>query len=396
MTYLKALEYIHSLNVFGSKPGLSRIKKLLSLLGNPQRELSCVHIAGTNGKGSTATMIATALKLSGKKVGLYTSPYIVDFRERIQINNNYIGKKDLSVLTNLVKQKAESMDEQVTEFEFITALMFLYFKINKVDVAVIEVGLGGRFDATNVITPLLSVITKISLDHTAVLGNTYEKIAFEKSGIIKPNIPVVVAPNQYKKALSKIEEIAKSNNSNCLVATLTEHKNLKLFGSYQQENASTAKLALEVLGVDEKIITKGIKQAFIPARYEKICDGVFLDGAHNPDGAKVLAQQFKGNPVLIMGMMKDKDIDKVLKILTNKAKKVITVTVLDNPRAITAQELNKMVLKYKPSVIAKDYQEALVLALKAKENDDIIICGSLYLASQIRSLAKDFFNSTTN
>ena len=159
MTYQSALQFIHSLNRFGSKPGLSRILELLNLLNNPQNNVSCIHVAGKNGKGSTSTMISSGLIEAGKKVGLYTSPYIIDFRERIQINNTYIPKRTLARLVNKVKAVAEGMKDHPTEFEFITAIMFLYFKEQKVDVAVIEVGLGGRFDATNVITPLASVIT---------------------------------------------------------------------------------------------------------------------------------------------------------------------------------------------------------------------------------------------
>ena len=394
MTYKMALEYIHSLNRFGSKPGLGRIKELLSLLGNPQKELKCVHVAGTNGKGSTSTMIASGLQKSGLKVGLYISPYIIEFRERIQIDNTYINKRSLSRLVDRVKTVAEKMADHPTEFEFITAVMFLYFKEQKVDVAVIEVGLGGRFDATNVITPILSVITKISLDHTAVLGNTYKKIAFEKSGIIKNGVPVVIAPNQEVEALMEIERVAKENNAPVTVAKRNKNFKLSLCGDYQQENAATAYNALKILGVKQKDILSGLENAFIPARMEKIAKGVYIDGAHNPDGAIALSKQIKKGSVLIVGMMADKDTDFVLKTLSQNASLVITVTVLNQPRTEKASVLRQKASKYKASIEAKSYQEALRLAKENANGNDIIICGSLYLASDIRKKAKNFFNPT--
>jgi len=252
MTYQSALQFIHSLNRFGSKPGLSRITELLSLLGNPQKNIACIHVAGTNGKGSTSTMISNALIEAGKKVGLYTSPYIIDFRERIQINNTYIPKRSLARLVNKVKAVSKTMADHPTEFEFITAIMFLYFKEQKVDIAVIEVGLGGRFDATNVITPLASVITKISLDHTAVLGNTYKQIAFEKAGIIKQGVPTVVAPKQEQEALNEIIRVAEERQSKVNVCELNKKFELSLFGEYQQENATTAYNVLKLLNIMKK------------------------------------------------------------------------------------------------------------------------------------------------
>ncbi len=395
MTYNQALDYIHSLNRFGSKPGLSRIVELLNILGNPQKDIACVHVAGTNGKGSTSTMINEALIASGKKVGLYTSPYIIDFRERIQINNTYINKRALSRLVNKVKTVAEKMQDHPTEFEFITALMFLYFKEQKVDVAVIEVGLGGRFDATNVITPLVSVITKISLDHTAVLGNSFKQIAFEKSGIIKNNVPVVVAPNQEKQALAEIKRIAKEKNASVVVANMEKEFDLNLQGAYQQENAATAYNVLKVLNIKEELILKGLKNAFIPARMEQVAKGVYIDGAHNPDGAIALSKQIKPGSLLVMGMMKDKDTDFVLKTLAKKASVIITVTVSNQIRTETAENLQISASKYIKSISAKSYNEALKMAKQNANGNDIIICGSLYLASEIREKAKRFFNSTT-
>ena len=395
MTYLSALQFIHSLNRFGSKPGLSRILELLNLLGNPQNDVSCIHVAGTNGKGSTSTMISQGLIESGKKVGLYTSPFIIDFRERIQINNTYINKRSLARLVNKVKTVAATMKDHPTEFEFITAVMFLYFKEQKVDIAVIEVGLGGKFDATNVITPIASVITKISLDHTAVLGNTFKDIAYEKSGIIKNGVPTVVAPNQEKEALQEILRVAKEKQSEVTITTVDKEFELSLCGGYQQENATTAYNTLKLLGVEEKTILQGLKNAFIPARMEQIANGVYIDGAHNPDGAVALSKQINKNSVLIMGMMADKDTDFVIKILTKNAKMVITVTVLNQLRTEKADVLAQKASKYTKAVSAKNYTQALNLAKANSNGSDIVICGSLYLASEIREKAKKFFNSTT-
>ena len=395
MTYLSALQFIHSLNRFGSKPGLSRILELLNLLGNPQNDVSCIHVAGTNGKGSTSTMISQGLIESGKKVGLYTSPFIIDFRERIQINNTYINKRSLARLVNKVKTVAATMKDHPTEFEFITAVMFLYFKEQKVDIAVIEVGLGGRFDATNVITPIASVITKISLDHTAVLGNTFKDIAYEKSGIIKNGVPTVVAPNQEKEALQEILRVAKEKQSEVTITTVDKEFELSLCGGYQQENATTAYNTLKLLDVEEKTILQGLKNAFIPARMEQIANDIYIDGAHNPDGAVALSKQINKNSVLIMGMMADKDTDFVIKILTKNAKMVITVTVLNQLRTEKADVLAQKASKYTKAVSAKNYTQALNLAKANSNGSDIVICGSLYLASEIREKAKKFFNSTT-
>jgi len=395
MTYQSALQFIHSLNRFGSKPGLSRITELLSLLGNPQKNIACIHVAGTNGKGSTSTMISNALIEAGKKVGLYTSPYIIDFRERIQINNTYIPKRSLARLVNKVKAVSKTMADHPTEFEFITAIMFLYFKEQKVDIAVIEVGLGGRFDATNVITPLASVITKISLDHTAVLGNTYKQIAFEKAGIIKQGVPTVVAPKQEQEALNEIIRVAEERQSKVNVCELNKKFELSLFGEYQQENATTAYNVLKLLNINEETILKGLKKAFIPARMEQIAAGVYLDGAHNPDGAVALSRQIKKDSVLIMGMMADKDTDFVIETLAKNAKKIITVTVLNQPRTENAEILAQKASKYTDAFAAKNYLQALKKAKETANGNDIIICGSLYLASEIRQKAKKFFNSTT-
>ena len=191
MNYAEALEYIHSVMWMGSRPGLSRTKRLLELLGNPEKGMKFVHVAGTNGKGSTCAMLDSVLRAAGYKVGLYTSPYIVRFNERMCINGEPISDSELAELTAIVKPLAESMEDKPTEFELITAIAFVYFKRHNCDIVVLEAGMGGRLDSTNIITtPILSVITGIALDHTQFLGDTVEKIAQEKAGIIKKNVPL--------------------------------------------------------------------------------------------------------------------------------------------------------------------------------------------------------------
>ena len=217
MNYTGSVEYIHSLLRFGIKPGLERISELLSLLGNPQEKVKAIHIAGTNGKGSTSTMTANILKNAGYRTGLFTSPYVINFRERIRINGEMIPEDALAETVSRVKEKIDILNEQgteITEFEAITAAAYLYFAEEGCDFAVMETGLGGRFDATNVITkPAICIITSISFDHTDILGDSLEKIAFEKCGIIKRNCPVVTSENQSSEAMQVIKKTCEEKSS---------------------------------------------------------------------------------------------------------------------------------------------------------------------------------------
>ncbi|MBE6762107.1 MAG: bifunctional folylpolyglutamate synthase/dihydrofolate synthase [Ruminococcaceae bacterium] len=422
MTYEQALEYIHSLNRFGIKPGLERITALLNSLGNPQQKLKCIHIAGTNGKGSTSTALSNIMIADGKKTGLFISPFVVDFRERIQINGEYISKTDLARLTEkiaeIVPEVEKQVEDNITEFEFITALMFTYFKEQNCDVAVLEVGLGGRLDSTNVIkNPLATVITKIALDHIAVLGDTIEKIALEKCGIIKPNCPVITSSKQNSIALEVIKETAQKQNSKLLLADVESVSNLSLkpFGSefvyndisitvnlagaHQVENMSAViETALE-LGVSKSAIQRGVANTCFPARLEVISKSPFviIDGAHNENGADVLANYLDEHslrPVTILGMMADKNCEAVIEKIASRSKAVYTVNVEGNPRAEGAENLAFMAKKYCDDAVAlNDYQTALdIAAKKAKElSAQLLICGSLYLASDIREMAINYF-----
>ncbi len=422
MTYTDALNYIHSLNRFGIKPGLERITALLNELGNPHLSLNCIHVAGTNGKGSTSTALSNIMKESGKKTGLFISPFVVDFRERIQINGEYISEEDLTYLTekiSLIVPKIEKeLSDNITEFEFITALMFCYFKEQNCDIVVLEVGLGGRLDSTNVIKkPLASVITKIALDHIAVLGDTIEKIAFEKCGIIKEGCPVITSSLQNPVAYQVIKKNSGEKVSPFYTADVSSveglevmpfgskftYKNMQievnLPGSHQIENMVTVSKTALLLGCSEDAIVNGISKTVFPARLEILSKKplVILDGAHNENGADVLAEYLDSNllsPVAILGMMADKNCDGVIEKIASRCRAVYSVTVEGNPRAESAENLAKSARKYCAEAYAEsDYYSALISAAnKSKElSAPILICGSLYLASDVRKMAISYF-----
>lgn len=413
MNYNEALSYIHSLLVFGSVPGLERITELLSKLGNPQDKLKFIHVAGTNGKGSTCTMLSEVYKTAGYKTGLYTSPFIVDFRERMQINGEYISQEDLARLT----EKVKNTGVVVTEFEFITALAMLWFCEKNCDLVILEVGLGGRFDATNIIkSPLCSVIMKIDYDHTAVLGDTITQITNEKCGIIKAGSPVVSYPLQETEALKviisrnkntvipntcKLQIISSDIKGNRFIYNNREYKS-RLIGEHQVYNALTVIETVKSAGikVKETDIALGIEKATIPARLELISEEpiVFLDGAHNPNGADALSnfmKKYDGEIYAIVGMMKDKNCDGFLKQVLKFCKSVVTVTVKENPRTATAEELAEIAEKYCSDVIAApDYSSAINLIYeKSKKKYPVFVFGSLYLSGALRENLISKYNS---
>lgn len=424
MNYNDALSYIHSLLKFGIKPGFERINALLSAIGDPQEELKVIHVAGTNGKGSTCTMVASALSSAGYKTGLFTSPYVVDFCERIQVDSEYIPHGDLARLTEELKPIADKNEEAgfgPTEFEFITALAFLYFKNVGCDYVVLETGLGGRLDSTNVVkNPLCVGITNIALDHTAILGDSIEAITAEKCGIIKSGIPVVCAVQRFKKA----EEIifASALNIDCDV-TLCRMENaeiisrdftgsrfvydgeeyfIRLVGDHQIANAITAIELLRSSGIELTTddIKRGLGNAFIPSRLEVLSNSpvVILDGAHNPDGAAALVsalEAFGEKFTAIVGMMSDKNYDSAVKILSSVISSSVAVEVSSNPRTLSKEQMCACLKKYIDDVeLAKDYESALKLAAEKSSGKPILICGSFYLAGDIRPLAIDYFKNS--
>lgn len=419
MTYDNAIKKINSFLRFGVKPGLERISKLLKMMGNPQDKLKFVHVAGTNGKGSTCTFVSSILKNSGYNVGLFTSPFVTEFRERIQMNGKMIPKEDLVRILDYIEPMAESMSEdgeEITEFELITAIAFQWFLDMRCDVVVLEVGLGGRFDATNVIgVPLVSIIASISLDHTAILGETLSKIAYEKCGIIKNNGTTVVFPEQHGEAMNVIERISKERKNTLVIPNPDEIQEIvsnisetdllykgevitsHLIGEHQKLNLLTALSAIDVLNHKEfnipfAAIQMGTEQAKIPARLELLSKTpvVLLDGAHNPDGARVLSNAIKkylsGKKVVaIMGMLRDKDSELALKQLAPHFDSILTVSV-SNARTLTEDELAKEAKAYCDNVIAvKEKFCAVDKAMSmVSENDAVVVCGSLYLAGELR------------
>lgn len=404
MNYKETLNYIHSCGRFSHKASLERITAVCEKLGNPQNNFKCIHIAGTNGKGSICAFVTSALIAAGYRVGTFVSPFITDFCERIQINGKYISHDDLCRLS----QRVIDTGVALTEFEFITAVGFLYFSENKIDVAVLETGLGGRFDATNVIAkPLLSVITKIGFDHTAVLGDTLAQIAEEKCGIIKGD-NVVTSHNQPSDALSVI----KNHATNLIIPDTNNLKDVKrsilgnsfiykdvcyetsLGGEYQIENALIAIETLKNCGlpISETDMQTGLKNAFIPARLEVVSRDplIVIDGAHNPDGAGALTTALKeyNGTTAIIGVMRDKNYGEVLAKTLPFCKNIICVRPED-PRSLMAWELANEAQKYCNSIFtANTLGDAVTLAKEKAKGKPIFIFGSLYLASQIRPLLK--------
>ena len=425
MKYEEAMKYITEVGNFGSNYGLERTYKLLEHLGNPERDLKLIHIAGTNGKGSTTSMITEILMGEGYKVGMYTSPFIEEFEERIQINRNNIPKESLAILMDEIKVAVDKVIEagynHPTEFEIITVLMLLYFKKENIDFGVIEVGLGGTLDSTNVIKPIIQVITSISFDHTNLLGNTLEKIAREKAGIIKRGIPTVIYPQQEEvlkviknKCFEMDSELYIANNENLKFKNivnldkpyqLLKYNNeidilLPLLGEHQIINLSVAMQAIEVLNnkniIDISIanIVKSIKNVSWKGRLEVLSNNpyVVIDGAHNIQGIKTLSRNIKKyfkyeNLYLILGILADKDVEEMIKIITPMAKKVYSVTP-NSIRGELAESLKDEVSKFNKNCKAFDkYEEAYLEALNdASEKDLILASGSLYMIGDMRKI----------
>lgn len=411
MNYSEAVSFIHSRQRFSSTPSLDRIKRITSMCGNPQGSMRFIHVAGTNGKGSTSVMLSNILTAAGYRTGLSTSPYITCFRERFRIDGQMIGEDELDAVTSQLFPIITALDAEgvvANEFEVVIAITLLWFAQRKCDFAVLEVGLGGRYDATNVIpAPDCAVITHIDLDHTAILGDSVEQIAAEKCGIIKSGSRVVVYPQQYPAAMKVISDTCAKNGCPLTMPDIPsytadlggahfeyagERYSLHLVGEHQVLNAVTAIEAAKAVGVAPSFIKQGIASATMPARVEVVSSSplVILDGAHNPDGMAALAKAIAGlkgqKPVAIMGMLKDKDCHTAVKEVAPLFDSIITVAV-DSPRTMTAQELKEQLLPYCEQVYtAHNIADALSLADEIKGNAPLVICGSLYLAAQIRPL----------
>ncbi len=427
MNYIDSVNYIHSLLKFGIRPGLNGMDALLSCLGNPQNDMKYIHIAGTNGKGSTSTAMSNVLVNAGLNVGLYTSPYVTEFLERVQYNGKPIDKTVFANAVCKVKNAIEELDTKdvvITEFEALTASAFLCFKELQCDVVVLEVGLGGRLDATNIInTPLLNIITSLSLDHTGVLGDTIEQIAFEKCGTIKEGSVVVSSVGQPKTAMSVIEATVKSKNGKLIISDETKaqiiksdlfgtefiYKNKKytvtMPGAHQVKNMLCVIEGVNVLrkyfDVSDNDIVNGIKSTVLPARVEVLYKTplVVLDGGHNEDGAAAFYKTVKpylkpkGKVYVLGGMMADKAVEDSLSPLMKNTDVFVSVTP-DNPRSMSASELNGIADKYsKQSVAISSPEEAVkYIFSNLTENDVFLSVGSLYLAGEVRNLIKNSLN----
>lgn len=420
MNCSEAIEYIHSLERFGIMPGLDRISALCEKLGNPQNNLKIIHVAGTNGKGSTCTICANILREAGYKVGLYTSPYVVDFRERIQINGEMIPEIDLAQCVTEVKSAADESGIKSTEFEFITAVAFLYFSKSGCDYVVLEVGLGGRFDATNVIpAPQACVLCSISLDHTSVLGDTVEKIAFEKCGIIKSGSRVIVYPKQKSEALKVITDTCRDYSilpvipdlslltvgETGIYGTKAEYKGisftLPLAGEHMIYNAITAIESVKSIipDIPDEAVSSGISKSSMPARLELISDNplVILDGGHNEDCATALRRYIKSilgdkKITAVISIMADKDYKKYLETVLPCVKRVVACRA-DVPRALDVSDLAREAEKYCDDVITfPDAVSAVRYALdNAESSDAVIVCGSFYFAGEVRDTLINYY-----
>ena len=430
MDYIEALNYINDKNKFGSRLGLETIGKLLDLLGNPHLGMNYIHIGGTNGKGSTSSYIRNALQEAGYRVGLFISPYLERFNERISINGEDIPDDKLAEITNRVKDKIEIMLEEgyehPTTFEIVTAIAFVYFNEESVDYTILEVGLGGRSDSTNVIKKsLASVITTIDYDHIDILGDTLGKIAYEKAGIIKEKGLVISYPQQAEAAkvikrvaLEKEAELIKCPMENVVIKDLNEFGGIfdfkyndriyngveiNLLGEYQIYNATLALYTLLILrdkgliDITDIQIRNGFKKTRWKGRLEilKRNPTFLIDGAHNLQGVKTLAESLKmfkyKRLILGIGILKDKDVEHMVEILAPLADEIV-ITQVNMPRRMESESLEKIIKKYnEKTFIEKDIEKAIDKTYElANEEDLIVFAGSLYLIGDVRkALLKD-------
>jgi dihydrofolate synthase/folylpolyglutamate synthase len=389
----KRLPMYQRVGVPAMRLGLDQMNRLSAALGNPHRNIKCIHIAGTNGKGSTAHMLASVLQTAGYTVGLYTSPHLKDFRERIKINGQPI---DEDTVVDFVSQHVETLEVgNYSFFEATVGMAFSSFAKVQVDVAIIEVGLGGRLDATNIITPILSIITHISIDHQQFLGHTIEAIAGEKAGIIKENVPVVLSQN--KESVQKvILDKAKSVSSPVFFANQTESYTTDLLGDYQKENLATAKMSLQVLtefDVDEKHMQEGFREVAkntgILGRWQIIADSpkVIVDVAHNEAGIAAVMNQLKSMTYdhlhIVFGMVEDKDLGQIQQHLPKDATyyfcspKVLRAKAVDHLFA----EANRFGCKGKPYDSVSDALDTAKTI--ASPTDIVLVCGSLFVVAEV-------------
>lgn len=419
LTYEQAILKIKNLEKFGSKPGLGRVRKLLELIGNPQEKLKFIHVAGTNGKGSVCFMLASVLKECGYKTGLFISPSIMDFRERISINGEMIPKNDIcKIIQKLEKFKGEFLQDPLTEFEITTVMAFEYFSKKNCDVVVLETGMGGRLDATNIIkTPLCSVITTISLDHTNFLGKNIKEIATEKLGIVKRGSCLILGANVENSVVNMAEKVCQNLDSNLILADSSMVNDFKpagfnksefvydkikmhinLVGNHQKDNICTVLSVLNFLkkslNISDFKIKSGLEKVKVPCRIEILSNSplIILDASHNPESVEALADFIKNNLknkklTALFGMFSDKDVDTSLKIIGSYFEKMIVVK-SDNPRAMEVRNLKKIANKYNKNVFAyENFGEGFKFAVNSlNKGEGLIIFGSFSVVSLAKKL----------
>lgn len=419
MTVSEALSYIHSVSWKGSVPGLSRTRELLRRLGNPQNQLKFIHIAGTNGKGSTAAMLASVLRAAGYRTGLYTSPYISCFNERMQVNGAMIPDEELAEITEAVRPHADAMADAPTEFELVTAVAMVYFARHSCDLVVLEVGLGGELDSTNVIsTPEAAVICNIGLDHTQVLGDTLEEIATAKAGIIKGGDVVIyrgedcvervfeekcaaVGAVLHRADFERLRLISHSLYGQVFDCGERKKLELPLLGGHQLKNAAVALAAIDVLTqkgwkISEDAVRRGLKTVSWPGRFELLSEQplFIVDGGHNPQCIAALTENVRtylsGKKITALtGVMADKDFGGMFSCIAPYISRFVAVTP-DNPRALKAASLAEMLSGFgKPVSCCDDVAQGVRLAMEQTDADDAILAfGSLYMVGTIRETVK--------
>ncbi|MBH0230037.1 bifunctional folylpolyglutamate synthase/dihydrofolate synthase [Halobacillus yeomjeoni] len=422
VNYQEALDWIHSREKFKVKPGLKRMDWMLARLGNPHKNLNAVHIAGTNGKGSTLSFLRHLLQEQGYSIGAFTSPYITRFNERISVDGYEISDEDLADLVGVIRPIAEELKKtplgEPTEFEIITTIAMLHFSRLELDFVLIETGLGGRYDSTNVITPLLSIITNVGLDHINILGSTHAEIAGEKAGIIKKDTPVITGVKR-RDALKVIAHEAEGLNAPLLcfgddfnAQHIREEKGMEIFiftnsvhrsgelktrmrGTHQVENAALAVQACEVLYdlgyyMDRKRYDTALYKTSWPARFETVRDKplTIIDGAHNVEGTQALVKTVQRHfanrkLTLVYAALEDKPVEKMMGMLDEIADSIYFTT-FDFPRSLKAEQLQEY-SSVKNSHVYTDYKEAIQQASAHAEREEVIlITGSLYFISLVR------------
>ncbi|MEO7299235.1 MAG: folylpolyglutamate synthase/dihydrofolate synthase family protein [Verrucomicrobiota bacterium] len=434
MTYAEAVQFLYDLQMFGAKFGLENTFKLAALAGNPQEKLRFIHVAGTNGKGSTCAMLESIYRAAGLRVGLFTSPHLVSFAERIQVDRQLVSEGDVARLVCELREKVLKVERvsplraaseilshgahgvtrptadvsfQPTFFEFVTVMALKYFAEQKCELVIWETGMGGRLDATNIVTPLASVITNVEFDHEKWLGSTLSQIAFEKAGIIKHGVPIITAANE-PEALNVIAKTAREKNSRLTQIGFAETKTppldkiaVPLLGVHQRLNAALAIATARILGstipISENAIRDGLSRLQWPGRLQQIKtksgQTILLDGAHNPSGAMALraaiAKYFPGNkPTLIIGILQDKEWSSICEILMPLAEKIFVVPV-SSERTTAPEELERAVRKTIPDakIVALN---SLAQAFETTAQDSlVVVTGSLYLVGEALELLQE-------